>query len=82
MKEDNRTKIAVASYEQASLLVSHTKQVNIGCSRQAKLRNRHNIMPQFLKEADRACVYVLVSQESHDVVATWMSSTVTTSMAY
>ncbi len=45
LEKDNRTKITVASHEQASLLVSYLKQVSICCTCQTKLRDGHNIMP-------------------------------------
>src|SRR5262245_17218242 len=81
-KENQATKIPITRNEKSGLLMSNSEQFCVAGSGETQLANWHNVMPHAGQQAQRACVNILVSKESHEVVARWISSSATTSIAY
>ena len=82
LDENQSTEVAISRHESSLLLVSDAEQLGIIRLREPKLRHRNDVVAQTPYELNRDRVHILVGEESHGVVATWMSSAANTSMAY
>ena len=82
LDKHQRPEIAIAGHENAALLVRDAQQFSICGLCQTKLAGSRDIMPQSTQKANSRSVDVLVGEEDHGVVARWISSAATTSIAY
>src|SRR5437016_13821427 len=72
--------ISVPGHKNAAILCRADQQNGVWSAREPEFRSDDNIMTGFAEETTGQVVNVLIEQESHEAVPTWISSVWTTSM--